>query len=77
MTFKQERPGVWYDRAAVGDAPFKVVFRPDVSTKVVLANGEFRSMGLAEAKTLVVNLCEVVKKDGVACGRNLPCVYHG
>ena len=84
MAFKQEHPGVWYDRAAVGDAVFKVVFRDHSdSVKTVTADGVRRMVPLAEAMNLVASsaveapvFCETRKRSGDICGRELPCRYH-
>jgi hypothetical protein len=81
MAFKQEHPGVWYDREATGDAPFKVVWNGFVpQAKMVTADGVFHNIDPILATVLVTNIretCAVVKIDGEVCGRELPCRYHG
>jgi hypothetical protein len=78
MAFKQERPGFWYDRAAVGDAIFKIVWDGSSEpVKAVTAAGVRTQISSTDAAVLISSVaCAVVQKDATTCGRDLPCRYH-
>jgi hypothetical protein len=83
MAFKQEHPGIWYDRDAQGAQVFKVAFSPNSDfAKALNADGVRTNLPRRSAQAIIdaskvpPATCQHVQGNGAVCARSLPCGYH-